>query len=355
MPSARTLVLIFALAATPCGGGCSRKGGGAAAPRPSPGDAPPGMAWIPGGEFMMGTDDRAAAPHEKPAHRVRVDGFWMDETEVTNEQFARFVEETGYLTTAERPVSRQALAAQTSEKIAASLPQEAFEPGSMVFTPTDEAVPLDNHTKWWRWVHGATWRHPEGPDSHIEGREQHPVVHVSWDDAVAYCKWAGKRLPTEAEWEFAARGGLEGARYMWGDEPYSESAPQANIWQGEFPVRNTAADGYERTAPAKSFSPNGFGLYGMSGNVWEWCHDWYRPDVYSARAGRARAQAIENPRGPAESYDPAEPQVPKRVHRGGSFLCSDAYCTNYRASGRHGVSPDSGTSHIGFRCVKSAR
>jgi formylglycine-generating enzyme required for sulfatase activity len=209
-------------------------------------------------------------------------------------------------------------------------------------------VDLSDYSQWWHWTPGANWRHPEGPESRIEGRADHPVVQVSWDDANAYARWAGKRLPTEAEWEFAARGGLDGKPYVWGDDRPSDARPAANIWQGEFPHRNTVGDGFTRTSPVGSFPPNGFGLYDMAGNVWEWCADWYQRDLYRQRA---RGEIIVDPAGPERSSDPARPFTPQRVQRGGSFLCNDDYCSRYRPSARHGCSPDTGMSHVGFRCV----
>ena len=311
-----------------------------------PPDRPDGMVWVPGGEFTMGTDSPLGWPDEKPAHRVRVDGFFMDETEVTNAQFRRFVEATGYVTTAEKPPDVHAVMRQVSPGTPPP-PRENLVPGSLVFRPTPGPVPLDDPSQWWRWTPGADWGHPEGPGSSIDGKDDHPVVHVSWDDANAYARWAGKRLPTEAEWEFAARGGLDGKTYVWGDEPFDRKKPQCNIWQGDFPWRNTAADGFERTAPVKSFPPNGYGLYDMAGNVWEWCADWYDRDLYKGRAGGVTI----NPTGPERSSDPTRPFMPLRVQKGGSFLCSDSYCTRYRASARQGCSPDTGMSHVGFRCV----
>ncbi len=252
------------------------RGGGSA-----PSDAPAGMVWIPGGEFTMGCDDRNVPAAEHPAHQVRVDGFWMDETDVTNAQFRVFVEATGYKTTAEIPL--------TLEGVLRGLPPGAPPPrredlvaGSLVFTPPDHPVPLDDVRGWWKWTTGADWRRPEGPGSNIDGKEDHPVVHVSWDDAAAYAKWAGKRLPTEEDWERAARGGLDGKKYVWGDEPFDEEHPQCNNFQGHFPDKNTAKDGYERTSPVKAFKPNGYGLYDMAGNVWQWCGDWFLPEAYAA-------------------------------------------------------------------------
>lgn len=313
--------------------------------------APEGMVWIPAGEFVMGSGSESDPANERPAHRVKLDGFWMDEHEVTNAQFRAFVEATGYKTTAE--------IAPDWEEMKKQLPPGTPKPddsllvaGSLVFTPPDDAVPLDDVTGWWQWVPGADWRHPRGPDSSIEGLDDHPVVHVSWDDANAYAKWAGKRLPTEAEWEYAARGGLKGKRFTWGDEDPLKNPRLANIWQGHFPDRNTQEDGYDRTAPVKTYPANGYGLFDMAGNVWEWCSDWYRADAYlESRAG----SAMVNPPGPKDSWDPNEPYTPKRVTRGGSFLCHVTYCESYRPSARRGTSPDSGMSHLGFRCVKDAK
>jgi len=318
-------------------------------PRPTvaPIDNPPGMVWIPGGEFTMGSDAAGARADEKPAHRVRVAGFWMDETEVTNAQFKQFVEATGYQTTAERK--------PLWEELVNQLPPGTPRPsddklvaGSMVFTPTAEPVPLDNHARWWRWQPGADWRHPQGPDSSIDGQDQHPVVHVSWEDASAYARWAGKRLPSEAQWEFAARGGLEQKPFTWGDQSPADGSSRANIWQGTFPNQDLAGDGFSGTAPVKSFPPNGYGLYDMAGNVWEWVADWYRPDTYRRRA---EAESTADPAGPIDSFDPQEPYTSKRVIRGGSFLCNESYCTGYRTSARMKTDPLTGLSHTGFRCI----
>ncbi len=326
--------------------------------------APPGMRWIPHGEFTMGSTDPAAPANERPAHRVRLAGFWIDEHEVTNAQFRAFVEATGYVTVAERPVDWEELRKQLPPGTPRP-PDEALRPGSLVFVPPPGAAgpaPLDRYDLWWRWTPGANWRCPEGPGSTIEGRDDHPVVHVAWEDAAAYATWAGKRLPTEAEWEYAARGGLDGARFTWGDEPPSDTGePRANIWQGRLPILNTGRDGWERTAPVGSFAPNAYGLYDMAGNVWEWCSDWYRADAYAApsRAPASDAAAAGSsaccidPQGPARSFDPADPYAPKRVTRGGSFLCHESYCESYRPAARRGTPPDTGMSHLGFRCVLS--
>jgi formylglycine-generating enzyme required for sulfatase activity len=306
---------------------------------------PPGMVWIPGGVFTMGSADIHAQPDEMPPHQVRVEGFWMDQTEVTNAQFRAFVVATGYITTAEIPPDWEVLKKQLPPGTPKP-PDEVLVASSLVFKATTHPVPLTDVTSWWAWVAGADWRHPEGPGSSIEGKDDHPVVHVSWDDAEAYAKWAGKRLPTEAQWEMAARGGLGGMAYVWGDEPID--AQRANVWQGSFPHENTAADGFAMTAPVKSYPPNGYGLYDMAGNVWEWVADWYRPDTYRRAAD---GEAVD-PKGPDASFDPAEPTVPKRVNRGGSFLCHASYCAGYRPSARMKTSPDTSLSHMGFRCVK---
>ena len=308
-----------------------------------------GMLLIPGGEFLMGSDSQLAWPDERPVHRVIVDAFWIDKTEVTNAQFEKFVKATGYLTTAERIPTVDEIMANVPEGTPRPSPEQ-LQAGSLVFVPTNFAVRLNDMRQWWQWVAGANWRHPEGPDSNIEGRENHPVVHVSWDDASAYAAWAGKRLPTEAEWEFAARGGLASKNYVWGDEPPSEKSPQANLWTGEFPHKNSSADGYARTAPVGSFPPNGFGLSDMSGNVWEWCSDWYDRELYKQRHP---TEPTTNPVGPDSSHDPLRPFASQRSLRGGSFLCHESYCTRYRPSARHGLSPDTGMSHLGFRCVLS--
>lgn len=317
-------------------------------------DAPPGMVWIEGGEFTMGSVDPLARKDESPIHRVRVDGFWMDQTEVTNEQFKAFVDATGYVTTAERPVDWEELKKQVPEGTPKP-PDEVLQPGSLLFTPPDHAVDLRDFFQWWSWTHDVDWRRPEGPGSRIDDRLDHPVVHVSWDDAVAYCEWAGKRLPTEAEWEYAARGGLDHTVNVWGNEPIDPT--RANIWQGEFPHKQTSEDGFDGTAPVKSFAPNGYGLHDMAGNVWEWCADKFRPDAYAVRiATLGEGVVAMNPAGPTRSIDPRNPYAPvSRVHRGGSFLCNDSYCASYRPSARMASPPDNSMSHLGFRTVMSPR
>lgn len=310
--------------------------------------APPkGMVRIPGGEFTMGSDDPLSFPRERPPHRVRVDAFYMDVTPVTNAQFRAFVEDTGYVTTAEKPVDLDEIMKQVPPGTPEP-PPEALAPSSIVFTPPEGPVHDQNFFRWWNYVKGADWKHPGGPGTSIEGKDDHPVVHVSWFDAVAYAKWAGKRLPTEAEWEFAARGGLEGKVNVWGDEPVSPG--RANTWQGTFPHENTKADGFVSTSPVRAFAPNGYGLYDMAGNVWEWCADYYRADLFAQRASK---DVTVNPKGPETSFDPREPYAKKRVQKGGSYLCNDSYCSGYRPSGREASTPDTGSSHTGFRCVKS--
>jgi formylglycine-generating enzyme len=286
-------------------------------------------------------------PDAQPVHLVELTGFWIDKTEVTNIQFQKFVDATKYLTLAERAPLLEEIMAQVPAGTPPPAPEDLV-PGSVVFSPTAGPVPLDRGPLWWKWLPGADWKHPEGPGSSINDRMNHPVVHVAFEDAEAYAKWAGKRIPTEAEWEFAARGGLDRKLYPWGDERYVDGAPMVNNWQGNFPYRNAADDGYVTTSPVATFPPNGFGLFDVSGNVWEWCSDWYRPDYY-----QMSPQA--KPTGPPSSFDPAEPSAIKRVQRGGSFLCSDEYCMAYRLGTRGKGAIDSGASHIGFRCVQDAK
>lgn len=312
-------------------------------------EAPQGMVWIPGGEFAMGAEDKDARKDEKPLHRVKVDGYWLDSTPVTNRQFQAFVDATHYVTTAEK--------APTLEEIMSQVPPGTPEPApellvaaSLVFVPPSHPVPLNDLRAWWTWKSGADWKHPSGPDSSIVGKEDHPVVHISWLDAQAYATWAGKRLPTEAEWEFAAIGGRTGVRYSWGNEEFSNEAPQANIWQGTFPNKSTKSNGEFGTTAVRSFAANPYGLYDMAGNVWEWCQDFYHEGYYAELAQKGLAV---DPQGPSTSYDSAEPYATKRVHRGGSFLCHESYCKGYRLSARMKTAPDTSLSHLGFRCAKS--
>jgi formylglycine-generating enzyme len=315
-----------------------------------PGPAPAGMVWIPGGEFSMGAEDppdlndavgMQATRDSRPIHRVFVDGFWMDRTEVTNDQFAAFVKAMGYVTIAEQTPRAEDFPGAPPENLVA---------GSVVFSPPDHAVPLNDHYQWWSYVKGANWRHPLGPGSSIQGKGNLPVVHVAYDDAVAYATWAGARLPTEAEWEFAARGGLTGAVYSWGNDFRKEGAWMANTHQGHFPDHDTAEDHYQGIAPVAQFPTNGYGLHDVGGNVWEWVKDFYHPDYYAQLAGAG--SVARNPQGPDHSFDPDEPGTVKRVHRGGSFLCTDQYCSRYMVGTRGKGEVDSGTNHLGFRTVR---
>ena len=319
----------------------------------TPTNAPAGMAWIPGGEFSMGSRvpnagicslaTRQSVQDAQPIHRVFVDGFWMDKTDVTNDEFERFVNATGYKTVAEiAPTALQF----------PGVPPEKLVAGSTVFTPPTNAVDLDDYLQWWRYVPGANWRHPTGPVSDIKGRGKYPVVQIAYADAAAYAKWAGKRLPTEAEWEFAARGGLTGKLFAWGDELRPGGKWMANIYEGKFPVNDTGADGFAGLAPVAQFPPNGYGLYDMAGNVWQWCSDWYRPDEYARIQSSAGTSVTRNPAGPASGENP-EASSPERVQRGGSFLCTDEYCTRYLMGTRGKGAVDTGSNHLGFRCVKN--
>jgi formylglycine-generating enzyme len=310
---------------------------------PAPGPAPAGMVWVPGGTFWMGCEN-CGMPDALPVHLVSVDGFWMDRTPITNAEFERFVKATRYVTVAERPLDPNAFPGITKDKLV---------PGSAVFTPTTTPVPFDNPLQWWRYTPGANWKHPDGPYSTLRDRADHPVVHIAYEDALAYAKWADKRLPTEAEFEFAARGGLDRNLYSWGNELKPGNRAVANTWQGRFPARDQGEDGYLGTSPVTAFPPNGFGLYDMGGNVWQWCADWYRPDYYAALA--KTSTVASNPQGPADSFDPEEPGAAKRVLRGGSFLCSDQYCTRYLVGSRGKGEVSSPTSNLGIRLVRSAQ
>jgi sulfatase modifying factor 1 len=326
-----------------------------------PAPPPAGMVLVPGGEFTMGSDAPEALPNERPAHRVSVAPFFLDVFPVTNADFAAFVEATGYVTVAERTIDWE----EMKKQVPPGTPKPATEmlaPGSLVFQPPPGPVDLRDMSQWWVWTPGASWRHPEGPGSSLQGRENHPVVQVAFADAAAYAAWAGRRLPTEAEWEFAARGGLEQARYPWGDEERPGGKIMLNRWTGDFPYRNDEADGFAGTSPVGSYPPNSHGLYDMAGNVWNWCSDLYRADTFRRRADDP--QACCDPRGPLHADgetiipgDPSPPTMPgaeRRVTKGGSFLCHPSYCESYRPSARRGTPPDTGTSHIGFRCAADA-
>lgn len=304
-----------------------------------------GMKFIPSGSFIMGAADAAGRPDEYPVHEVRMDGFWIDETEVTNAQFARFVKETGYVTQAERKPDWEEL----KKQLPPGTPKpadELLQPASLTFKKPVGRVNINDVSQWWSWTEGASWKHPQGPKSNIIGKDNHPVTQVSWVDAAAYAKWAGKRLPTEAEWEYAARGGLKSKKYPWGDEELTTGKIKANTWQGEFPYNDLKTDGFSNVAPVKSFAANGYGLFDMSGNVWEWTADWYTADYY-----KTVKKGQHNPQGPAASDDPEEPTVPKKVIRGGSFMCHSSYCKGYRVSSKMKSSLDTGLENTGFRCV----
>jgi formylglycine-generating enzyme required for sulfatase activity len=317
----------------------------ASAPRvnatPAPGTAPPGMIWVPGGTFCMGCEN-CGMPDALPMHLVEVDGFWMDRTPVTNADFERFVKATSYVTVAERPLD---------PKDFPGVPKDKLVPGSAIFVPTSTPVPLDNPLQWWRYTPGANWKHPAGPGSDLNGLADHPVVHVAFEDAVMYARWAGKRFPNEAEFEFAARGGLDRQKYPWGNEMNPGGKAAANTWQGRFPAKDQGDDGYLGTSPVTAFPPNGFNLYDMGGNVWQWCVDWYRPDAYAAAA--PPDTVVRNPQGPSDSFDPQEPGAAKRVTRGGSYLCTDQYCARYLVGSRGKSELSSGASNLGFRLVQS--
>ena len=314
----------------------------------APGPTPKGMVWIPGGEFSMGANDppdmdevgMKATTDARPIHRVYVDGFFMDKTDVTNAEFSKFVKATGYVTIAERTPRADDFPGAPPENLVA---------GSVVFSPPNHAVSLNNHFQWWNYVKGASWRHPSGPGSDIQGKAEYPVVQIAYEDAVAYAKWAGKRLPTEAEWEFAARGGMAGKPFVWGDEFRPKGKWMANTHQGHFPNVDTGDDGFVGPSPVAHYPPSAYGLYDMAGNVWQWTSDWYRPDYYGQLA--SVGSVIRNPQGPESAFDPAEPNQPKRVQRGGSYLCTDQYCSRYIVGTRGKGEVTTGTNHLGFRCV----
>ena len=306
-----------------------------ASPQPAAGHA--SMVWVEGGAFQMGAHqgDSDALPREQPRHLVRVDGFHMDRHEVTNAQFAEFVESTGYVTVAERPIDT---------------PQGSYDPGSMTFFSPEAIFSLRDPGQWWRWTESASWKCPEGPGSTCQEVLGHPVVHIAFEDAVAYATWRGARLPTEAEWEFAATARGEQVRFPWGNEAPGQGEVKCNIWEGQFPVSNAKLDGHVKTAPVMSYPANSLGIHDLGGNVWELCSDRYDPYTYASRSG----QVVLNPRGPGVSFDPMEDHVPKRVMRGGSFLCHPGYCSSYRVTARMPVAEDTGASHVGFRCVRDS-
>jgi formylglycine-generating enzyme required for sulfatase activity len=309
-----------------------------------------GMVWIEGGVFQMGAseNDNMALTHEKPSHTVKVNGFYMDETEVTNKQFSEFIKATGYITTAERPIDWDIIKMQLPP--GTQRPHDSIlMPGSLLFKKTTESVPnLYDFSQWWKWSIGANWKEPEGKGSNIVGKENYPVVHVSYEDAIAYCNWSGKRLPTEAEWEYAARGGKKNKIYFWGN--LSNSLHQyVNSWEGEFPVENIIKDGFEKSAPVKSFPPNNYGLYEISGNVWEWTSDWYNLNYY---VQCKKNNITDNPIGANKAYNPNNPYIDEKIIRGGSFLCNASYCASYRVSSRMATDPNTSLEHLGFRTVK---
>ena len=315
------------------------------------GALPKGMVFIPGGEFSMGAPNpigikdggKTAMEDCRPIHRVKLNAFYMDEYEVTNAEFAAFVKSTSYKTIAEQTPTKAEFP---------DAPVDMLIAGSVVFTPPDQPVTLDNYLQWWQYVKSANWHQPLGEGSTIIGKDNIPVVHIAWEDAVAYAKWAEKRLPTEAEWEFAARGGLTGNMYSWGNQFTPNAKYMGNTFQGTFPNNDSKADGFVGIAPIKQFPPNGFGLYDMAGNVWEWCNDWYANNYYAQIKLKGTAN---NPKGPNKSYDPSEPAVQKKVQRGGSFLCTDQYCTRYMMGTRGKGDWRTGTNHVGFRCVKDVQ
>ncbi|MQP25652.1 SUMF1/EgtB/PvdO family nonheme iron enzyme [Flavobacterium sp. LMO8] len=311
---------------------------------------PKGMVWIPGNTFTMGAkdNDNLALPHEKPAHSVTVDGFFMDETEVTNAQFRKFIEATGYLTTAERPINWEEMKKTLPE--GTPKPHDSIlAPGSLVFYEEIKSVSgLNNWQQWWKWTLGANWRHPYGPNSNINGKDNYPVVHISYEDALAYCKWANRKLPSEAQWELAAMGNLKNAIYTWGDDK-NKLDKKANTWQGSFPIQNAKVDGYNLLSPVKSFQPNSLGLFEMSGNVWEYTSDWYNTDYYQELFNTGIT--TKNPNGASTSKNPNNPYQAEKIIKGGSFLCNENYCSSFRISARMGMTEDSSSDHVGFRTI----
>lgn len=311
---------------------------------------PSGMVWVPGGEFSQGAvpQDEMAMAHEKPAHRVAVNGFFMDITEVTNAAFEKFVKETGYITIAERKIDWEEMKKQLPE--GTPKPHDSImQPGSLTFKKTKSPVPnLYDFSQWWRWTIGANWKQPNGPGSTVKDKGNYPVVHIAYDDALAYCEWAGRRLPTESEWERAARGTKESTIYFWGDDIASLSQ-MANTWEGEFPVSNTQADGHERRSPVKSYAPNDFGLYDVSGNVWEWTSDWYNTNYY--KEASSDNEILYNPSGAERPYNQRDPYAREKIMKGGSFLCNASYCASYRVSSRMASSLDSSHEHLGLRTI----
>ena len=307
-----------------------------------------GMVFINGGKFEMGGDNDEARQDEYPKHIVSISSFWMDESEVTNAEFKKFVDETGYITTAERQINWD----EIKKMLPPNTPKphdSLLSPASLVFKETSNSN-LNDYSRWWSLIRNANWRQPFGPESDLLGKDNYPVVHISWDDANEYCKWSGKRLPTEAEFEYASRAGMINNIYSWGNQKVNKGKLKANIWEGQFPKKNNVNDKFYYAAPVKSFSPNNYGIYDIAGNVWEWCSDWYHANYYSMLPKGGSL----NPKGPDTSYDPVEPFSKKKVIRGGSFLCNDSYCSGYRNAARMKTTPDSSSLHTGFRTVVSA-
>lgn len=348
----RTSLLILLVLSAAVLNGCKNRSGETAydpEQKPEGISAPEGMVWIPGGRFVMGAveHDPMAMDHEKPAHPVVVDGFFMDVTEVTNRKFQEFVDATGYITVAERALDWEEIKRQLPPGTPKP-PDSILQPGSLVFKkPGKKVANLYDFSQWWEWKIGANWKHPGGPGTSIADKEDHPVVHITYEDAVAYANWAGRRLPTEAEWEYAARGRNKGTIFNWGNE--AERLPEvANTWNGKFPTSNDLSDGFEGLAPVRSFPPNDLGLYEMAGNVWEHTSDWYNTRYY--KEAREKGELV-NPTGADQPYDPHNPQVPGKVIKGGSFLCHISYCASFRISARMQNSLDSSHEHLGFRTV----